>query len=166
MSQDHEVEMQQCEQPKYVQLHPVMLAVRLFGHWNYGLHSYSPLKEKEGSTVKHFPLTWDIMNLTLSWQVVIDFNTHIMKSYEKQRVQAGLVLCQGNILEKHSPNWNHTNQTQNSHLKWCISWGSEDWESHPIQCTTTPLVDIRACRVNMLCIYSIHTFLYNTFIYI
>jgi hypothetical protein len=42
-------------------------------------------------------------------------------------VQAGIVLCQG-----YTPEKNHANQTQNSHIKQCISWGSEDWQSHPI----------------------------------
>ena len=35
-------------------------------------------------------------------------------------VQAGLVLCQG-----YAPEKCHTNRTQNSHLKQCISWGLE-----------------------------------------
>ena len=36
-------------------------------------------------------------------------------------VQTGLGLCQGYVPEKC-----HTNRTQNSHLKQCISWGLED----------------------------------------
>ena len=42
-------------------------------------------------------------------------------------VQAGFVLCQGYVPEKHC-----TNQTQNSHLKQCTFWGSGDWQPHPI----------------------------------
>jgi len=38
-------------------------------------------------------------------------------------VQAGLILCQGYILEKCFANQNRENQTQNSHLKQCISGG-------------------------------------------
>jgi hypothetical protein len=36
--------------------------------------------------------------------IVTDFNSHIMKNYEKQRVQAGLVVSQGYIPEKHLAN--------------------------------------------------------------
>jgi len=42
-------------------------------------------------------------------------------------IQAGLVH-QGYIHEKC-----HTNRTQNSNSKQCISWGFGDWP-HPIQC--------------------------------
>jgi len=46
---------------------------------------------------------------------------NIQKFCEILFVWAGLVLCQGYVPEKH-----HTNQTQNSHLKQCISWGLGD----------------------------------------
>jgi len=36
-------------------------------------------------------------------------------------IQAGLILCQGYFPEKH-----YANQTQNFHLKQCISWGLGD----------------------------------------
>jgi len=75
--------------------------------------------------------------------------------------QAGLVLRQGYIPEKQ-----RANPTQNSHLKQCISWRLGDWKLHPIQCIITPLVDKRTWRVHTYCIYSIHTFLYNIFIYL
>jgi len=37
------------------------------------------------------------------------------------QLRAGLILCQGYIPEKC-----HTNRTQNSHLKQCMSWGLGD----------------------------------------
>ena len=77
-------------------------------------------------------------------------------------LQAALVLRQGYVPEKFRVNW-----AQNSHLKWCISLGLGDRQSHPIQRVTVPLVDIETCRVYMYCIYSIYTFLYSihTFVY-
>ena len=47
-------------------------------------------------------------------------------------VQVVLVLCQGYVPEKHRANRNHTNLTQNSYLKQCISQGLGDRQPHPI----------------------------------
>jgi hypothetical protein len=87
------------------------------------------------------------------------FVHHKSHWWAKTKVQAGLLSCQGFIPEKC-----HTNQTQNSHLKRCISWGLRKWQPHPVWCTTIPLVDIQTCRVYMYFVYSIYTFLYNIFI--
>ena len=51
-------------------------------------------------------------------------------------------------------------------FKECISKGLGEWQPHPIQCMTIPLVNIWTCRVHMYCIHTIHTFLYNIHIYI
>jgi len=50
--------------------------------------------------------------------------------------QAGLVLCQGYFLRNR-----RLNQTQSSHFKRFISWGSRNWH-HPIYCMTIQLVDV------------------------
>jgi hypothetical protein len=41
----------------------------------------------------------------------------------KIRLQAGLVSRQEHVPEKHCTNKNQANRPQNSHLKYCISWG-------------------------------------------
>ena len=81
-------------------------------------------------------------------------------------VQAGLILHQGYIPEKHYANQDHVYWTQNSHLKQCISCGLGDGQPHPICCMTVPLVDIQTCQVYMYCVYCIHTFICNVFIYL
>jgi len=40
-------------------------------------------------------------------------------------IEAGLILCQGYIPEKHVDQ-NHANRKPNSHLTQCISWGLGD----------------------------------------
>jgi hypothetical protein len=67
-------------------------------------------------------------------------------------------------LKRHA-NRNSTSWIQNSHLEQCISWGWGDWQRHPIWCMTTPLVDIRTCRVCMLCVCIIYTFLCTVYIH-
>jgi hypothetical protein len=46
-------------------------------------------------------------------------------------IQAGLILCQGYIPEKHADQ-NYATRTQNSHLTGCISWELGDWQPHTI----------------------------------
>ena len=70
------------------------------------------------------------------------------------KVQAVLILLQGYVPEKY-----HANQTQNSSLKKCISWGVRGL-------TSSYTVGMQTCRVHIYCIYSIYTFLYNVFIYL
>jgi hypothetical protein len=41
-------------------------------------------------------------------------------------IQAGFILCQCYVPEKRRANQNCANRTQNSPLKWCISWGLGD----------------------------------------
>jgi len=52
---------------------------------------------------------------------------HILQDFPETSlcliVQAGLVLCKG-----YAPEKCHTNRTQNSHLKQCISWGLKDFQ--------------------------------------
>ena len=70
-------------------------------------------------------------------------------------IQAVLVLCQGYVPEEHHANWNHENQTQNSYLKECISWGLGDQQPHPIQCMAVPLVDTQnssVCVFGCVCV--------------
>ena len=50
------------------------------------------------------------------WMTVYVYTAH-----EECHMQAGLVLCQSYIPEKY-----HTQQTQSSHSKQCISWGLGD----------------------------------------
>ena len=100
------------------------------------------------------------------WDLNVTSNTYFNMHWVIVYIQAGL-LCQDYIPEKF-----HTNQTQNSNLKQCISWGLGDWHPHPIKFMIIPWVDIETCRVYMYCIYSIftslcsiHKFMYKTFIY-
>jgi len=108
----------------------------------------------------------DIQSMTLTqWHTVAySFAQHIWctTSYEsiiafhdRQVLFYGTVTCLKIIVPlKHKiPIWN------------CISWGLRDWQLHPISCMTIPLVDIRACRIYMYCIYNMYTFLYYIFIY-
>jgi hypothetical protein len=69
--------------------------------------------------------------------------------------QAHLILCQGYFPKKSS-----AYQTQNSHSKWCISWGLGDWQPHPLWFMTVPLVDIRSYRERVcVCVY-IYIYIY------
>jgi hypothetical protein len=61
------------------------------------LHSYSPLKEKRGKHCQTVPLDKGHYDPISFMAIVIDFNSRIMKSYEK----AGLLVCQGYIPEKY-----------------------------------------------------------------
>jgi len=47
--------------------------------------------------------------------------------FKKAILQEGLILGQACIPEKRCANQNHTNQTQNSHLKLCISCIAYDY---------------------------------------
>jgi len=76
--------------------------------------------------------------------------------FKKAVLQAGLILGQGYIPLKSCENQNRTNQTQNFHLKLCISYTAYDY-------TTSEHTDLYS--IYMYCIYSIHTFLYNIFNY-
>jgi len=72
------------------------------------------------------------------------------QSFHACKIQAGLVICQGYLPEKH-----HANQTQNSHLKQYISWGLKEWQPR----MTISLVNIQTCRVY------IYTYLYLRTLY-
>jgi hypothetical protein len=76
-------------------------------------------------------------------------------------MQAGLVLCQGYIPEKCQTNQNCANQTQNSHRKQCIYCGVRGLTTPSIYCMTTPLLDIRTCRV-----YTVHIYFYTIYLFI
>jgi len=73
-------------------------------------------------------------------------------------MQADLPLCHSNFREKCAQD-----QTQNSHLKQCISWGY-GIDNSILQCTSVFLPDTQNCSVFISCIYSIYTFLYNILI--
>jgi hypothetical protein len=82
---------------------------------------------------------------------------YIYMACEECHIQGGLVLCQSYIPENY-----HTQQTQNSHLKQCISWGLGDWP-HPIQRLTIPLVNMQTCKVYVLYIQNIYIYIYIYF---
>ena len=67
----------------------------------------------------------------------VDDSLHIYSiRYEECHIQAGLVLWQSYVSKKY-----HTQQTQNSHLK---------------ECMTIPLVNMQTCRVYVLYIQYIY----------
>ena len=75
-------------------------------------------------------------------------------------IGAGLILCQGYVPDSHE-NWKRKYWTQNSHLQQCISWGSGDWQPHPIQCTTVPVENIYAVYSVYIHLYAIYLFIPN-----
>ena len=50
----------------------------------------------------------------------------------------------------------HTNLSQNSHSKECITCGFGDQQSHPIWCMAIPLVDIQVTGVYICTVHTAH----------
>jgi hypothetical protein len=74
-------------------------------------------------------------------------------------IEAGLLLCQANIPKKH-----YAQETKNSHIKQCISWGLVvDGILYSVM--TMPLLDTWTCRKYTYCIYSI-TYIHFYAVYI
>jgi len=75
-------------------------------------------------------------------------------------VQAGLILhhlC----FSKMSHKLKSCKSITNSPFKQCILWGLGEWQPHPIQCMTIPLLYIQTCRVHTYCIYNIYIYIYS-----
>ena len=125
-------------------------------------------KLKDSQTVRKFLAfckTWGTEK-TKNWNFVI-------ANYKKHHRNTCLtelhcfILHHGYVPQKYCSNW-----TQNSHLKQRISLGLGGLTTSPIQCMTIPLLDTWTCGIYMHCVYStytflysIHTLLFNTFIY-
>ena len=91
------------------------------------------------------------------WDLNVTSNTYFNVQQFILYTLEGL-LCQDYFPEKF-----RTNQTQNSNLKQCISWGLGDWHPHDIKFMIIPLVGIRTCRVYIYFIYSIYRVIQEEF---